>query len=86
MKCGIYETIPIGVVIAVVALVSTIGFDQINQVKADSFNVDNEIKAELSKTTELAYTIPSIQEDVREIKSDVKDIKEYLLYNQNLKP
>ncbi len=68
MKCAKDTVITLGVLLTVVSITSGVMFDQIGQVRAES-----------DKRTELVYSIPAIHEDLKEIKNDVKDIKNYLL-------
>ncbi len=68
MNCAKDTVITLGVLLTVVSITSGVMFDQIGQVRAES-----------DKRTELVYSIPAIHEDLKEIKNDVKDIKNYLL-------
>ena len=71
LKCAKDTGISIGIVFVVITITSGVMFDQINRVEA-----------EVDKRTLFVYSIPSIQEDISEIKSDVKDIKGFLQHQQ----
>lgn len=64
MKYAKDTAITVGLLLTVVSIVSGIMFDQLGQ-----------INAEISKRTELVYSIPATQEDIKEIKQDINEIK-----------
>jgi hypothetical protein len=68
MNCHKDQIIPAVLLLTVITIISGVFFDQLDSVNA-----------ELDKRTEIVYSVPSMQEDISEIKTDIKEIKNYLI-------
>ena len=68
MNCPKDQILPAVLLLTVITVISGMFFDQLHSVNA-----------ELDKRAEIVYSVPSMQEDIAEIKTDVKEIKNYLI-------